>query len=241
MNRLDRLPMPDVDGPKRIAGEITAALRSAPCVLAIALFGSLAEGRADAWSDVDMLVACENVEATKWSVAAALRRSKEVLFYRPFTSAQQPSGRYWFVGESPFHKIDISFDSMEDYEALLQGGGRLGHNIIAHEVFRRSCPSLPSVEVVPARPQVISDWEKEIGNYIYQSLRSLKRCFRGEDDTRGFEELQAAADQLSRDAVMAGGMIGELVHSVAGMAGNLLDCCSPTGERAQCSSPTGGD
>lgn len=206
-----------------LAERITHALRTEPSVRAIAFFGSLAEGRADEWSDVDMLVACDGVETAKWAVAAALRISKAVLYYRPFSSAQQPSGRYWFVGESPFHKLDISFDSMEDYVALLQGGGRLGHDITVRELSRKRASSIAATGNATVCPLEITDREEEIGNYIYQSLRSLKRCFRGGEDTRGFEGLLGAANELPAHAVMSGGSIGELVHTVAAMVEHRRD------------------
>ena len=108
-------PSPDSRRPAELAADITAALSSLQCVRAIALFGSLAADRADAWSDIDMPVACDDVDSTKWTVAAAAYASKPVLYYRPFTAAAQPSGRYWFEGESPFYKLDIGFDSIYDF------------------------------------------------------------------------------------------------------------------------------
>jgi predicted nucleotidyltransferase len=203
--------------PRLIADDIAAALSHVPFVRAIALFGSLAAGSADAYSDVDMLVACDDVEATKWTVAAALRKAKPVLFYRKFTAAEQPSGRYWFVGESPFHKLDISFDPIEDYARVIRDGGRLGHKITAHEVYRRLEPSVTTSGAMPGRPLIIDEREWEVGLSIYRSLLSLKSCLRGGDGTRGFDELREAAMELPRDAVMAGGNVGQLVHEVVEM------------------------
>lgn len=214
-NTIERPALQDAEGPERIADEIISVLKAVPSVSAIALFGSLAAGKADTWSDVDLLAACDDVEASKWTAASALRDAKQVLFYRPFSSAMQPSGRYWFAGESPFHKIDISFDPPDEYEDFLRGKGRLGCEIVMHEVYRRVTPYTPEPNHVKPFPLTISEQEQQIGNYIYRSLCSLRSVLRGGDDTRGFEDLLIAADEMPMEAVMAGGKIGELVHMVA--------------------------
>ncbi|MHB1456709.1 MAG: nucleotidyltransferase domain-containing protein [Armatimonadota bacterium] len=199
---------------ERIADEVISALKTVPSVRAIALFGSLAAEKADSWSDVDMLVACDDVEASKWIAASALRDAKKVLFYRPFTTAMQPFGRYWFVGESPFHKIDISFDSVEEYEGFLQGKDRRGCEIVTREVYRRTTQYTNESNHIPPFPLTIGEYEQEVGSYIYRSLCSLKSVLRGGDDTRGFEKLLITAKEMPRDMVMAGGNIGELLHIV---------------------------
>ncbi|MCE5322081.1 nucleotidyltransferase domain-containing protein [bacterium] len=209
---------------QKIADEIISALRAVTSVEAVALFGSLAEGRTDMWSDVDMWVACRDVETTQWTAAAAIHEAKLVLYYRPFTLVRQPSGRYWFVDESPFQKLDISFHSREDYAALHQKAGERGDRSL--ELYHAQNAGMPDVAHVKMCPLAISGMEQEVGNYIYQSLRSLKHCFRGIEDDRGFDGLNAAAQKLSRDTVMAGGRIGELVHKVAEMVRNCI-CLTP--------------
>ena len=64
---------PDPEGPERVARRVIATLAALPFVRNIALFGSLAEGRADCWSDVDLCVACDDVERTQWMAASAIR------------------------------------------------------------------------------------------------------------------------------------------------------------------------
>jgi len=204
----------DPNGPERIADEIVSTLKAVPSVKAIALFGSLAAGSSDVWSDVDMRVACDDVDTAKWTAASAVRDAKQVLFYRPFTSAMQPFGRYWFVGESPFHKIDISFDSIDEYEAFLQGKDLLGYEIVMLEVYRRTGLYVPESHHVDPSPLAIDEQEQLVGSYIYRSLCSLKSVLRGGDDTRGFEDLLRTANEMPRDSIMAGGKIGELVHTV---------------------------
>lgn len=200
---------------QKIVEEIATVLQSLPYVKSIALFGSIAENRADEWSDVDMLVCCDDVDITKWDAALVLRKAKPVMFYRPFTSARQPSGRYWFEDESPFNKLDISFDNEDDYNSILNSGGRLGHDITAHKLFQRTSPFTPTTITTTAFPLIISEQEQAIGNYIYQSLRSLKHCHRGIEDTRGFENLKSIANKLSPETKMSGGDIGKLLHILA--------------------------
>lgn len=214
------------EGPERIADKIISALKAVPSVRAISLFGSLADGKADAWSDVDILVACDDVETSKWTAAMALRDAKQVLFYRPFTSVMQPFGRYWFVGESPFHKIDISFDAVDEYESFKQGKGRLGCEIVMHEVYQRSASYIPESNHIPPFPLTISEHEQEVGKHIYRSMCSLKSILRGGDDTQGFEDLLNTAKEMPRDTVMAGGQIGELVHMVAELAESVTSATS---------------
>jgi predicted nucleotidyltransferase len=70
---------------ERVRGEVVAALSAITAVRRIDSFGSLATGLADAWSDLDLLVACEDPQATAWLAAGAIRSSKRVAFYRMFT------------------------------------------------------------------------------------------------------------------------------------------------------------
>jgi hypothetical protein len=85
----------------RVKDELVAALAEVTGVRRIASFGSVAAGRADPWSDLDLFVACADVDRTAWVAAAAIRAAKPVLIYRMFTGVPQPSGRYWFADEPP--------------------------------------------------------------------------------------------------------------------------------------------
>src|SRR5207248_11234760 len=95
----------------------------------IETFGSIAAGRGDQWSDLDLLVSCEMPEQTAWLAAAAIRSTKCVAFYRMFSSVSQPSGRYWFCNESPFHRLDVTFHSPTEHAAICRSGVRSGHPI----------------------------------------------------------------------------------------------------------------
>src|SRR3954470_4293230 len=99
---------------ERLQRELVASLSAITSIRNIDSFGSVAAGDADEWSDLDLLVWCELPEQTAWLAAAAIRSIKRVAFYRMFTGVSQPSGRYWFCNESPFHRLDVSFHSPEE-------------------------------------------------------------------------------------------------------------------------------
>jgi hypothetical protein len=116
----------------RMKDELGAALAEVTGVRRIASFGSVAAGRADPWSDLDLFVACADVDRTAWVAAAAIRAAKPVLFYRMFTGVPQPSGRYWFADEAPFTRLDVSFYAPADFEAVCRNGLKKEHPVTVH-------------------------------------------------------------------------------------------------------------
>ncbi len=207
---------PDPAGPERVAQTIIAMLIALPFVQKIALFGSLAEGRADCWSNVDLWVACDDVERTQWIAASAIRAAHPVLFYRMFGNASQPTGRYWFVDESPFHKIDISFHAPSDYQRLIGQPTLMGYPVTFQEVFSRTAAAAPVDLPAPCHPVEISEYEREIGARIYFLQRAIKLFDRGEWERSIVEErynaLLSTLGNTDRSAVMGGGAIGELAY-----------------------------
>jgi hypothetical protein len=109
---------PQGTGLERIRRELVAALSAITSVRNIDSFGSVATGCADQWSDLDLLISCEVPEHTAWLAAGAIRSTKRVAFYRMFTGVAQPSGRYWFCNESPFHRLDVTFHSPAEHAAV---------------------------------------------------------------------------------------------------------------------------
>jgi len=197
----------------RVADEIVSLLAAVPEVTAVSLFGSLAEGRADAWSDVDLHVACVT-EAGRWAAAAALRAGKPVEFYRTFTAGVQPSGRYWFTDESPFQKIDISFFTLAEYREQQAHPLVLGQPVTLREVFVRSEGA--SVEsVIEPSPLELTAEEMEIGRWVYRLSLSTKARARGKADGQYLEEdisgLRTAFGDRLPDFTAVGGHLGQLV------------------------------
>lgn len=221
-NRLGDITCPDIAGPTRIASEVCSVLSELPFVHRISLFGSLAEDRADGWSDVDMMVACDNVEVNAWVAAKSICLAKPILYYRKFSAREQPLGRYWFVDESPFNRLDISFESPEDYQSRLENPEISGYAITYREIYSgdKDAASASSITtelfLLPA-----SDHETRIGILIYFSLSAIKHHLRTgsilDKDIPRIRGLFETLPTLPRDTVMSGGGIGELAHQTTDM------------------------
>lgn len=216
---------PDPAGPARLAEEVVAALAAVPGVRAMALFGSLAEGRADRWSDVDLIVGCDEVEALQWAAAQAVRALRPVLLYRKFSAVEQPSGRFWFADTSLFHRLDISFIALERYHERLRCRIENDHLITYQQIYAAS----PSTQLPPAcpTPLAITARETEVGLWVYRLLNALKARLRGqitlEELTPTVEGLRAMLAELPRDAVMAGGQIGAFAYRLLEMADAVVE------------------
>jgi hypothetical protein len=203
-------------GLERIRRELVAALSAITSVRKIDSFGSVATGCADQWSDLDLLISCEVPERAAWLAAAAIRSTKPVAFYRMFTGVAQPSGRYWFCNESPFHRLDVTFHSPEAHVAVCRSGVRGGHPIhlrpehVAHvpadlSADRRLTSPASRVDVTPS--------ETEIGRLLYQHLEATKAQQRGRTAKRNVLDTRAALlDAVAQPPILAGG--GDLVGFV---------------------------
>jgi hypothetical protein len=212
---------PEPGAPRRIADGVIEALAATPQVRAISLFGSLASGTEDRWSDVDLMVGYgpdggARDEDVEWEIAGALRAWRPVLFYRMFTGVGQPSGRYWFEGESPFNQVDAGFYSMPEYERARVEGVREGFPVQSTEQSRRDWVDSPARG--GGAPLTITEEERELSRPIYGGLKTLKARLRGEpvdasELRRRSRDLEDAASRLPRDAIAGGGALGELVHS----------------------------
>ena len=179
----------------RIKSELVAALSVLTCVRRIDSFGSVATGRADQWSDLDLLVSCELVEPTAWLAAAAIRSTKRVEFYRPFTSVAQPSGRYWFDDESPFHRLDISFYSRAEHAAICRSGFRSEHPVTVkpeHVAHVSADPSVDARLLSSADRVEVTQRETNIGRLLYRHLETAKDQMRGRQGNRNIIETRAA-------------------------------------------------
>ena len=164
-----------------LLSEIVQAISRLSCVREIASFGSFAIGQADEWSDIDLLVACAEPAKTAWRAAGAIRFLKPVAFYRMFTGVAQPSGRYWFCDETPFHRLDIAFHSTTDYANALRNGVRAGHPIQPRrEYLAESMPdAIADSTIYPStEPVQITDRETEVGRLLYLHLEALKFSMR---------------------------------------------------------------
>ncbi|MHB1157454.1 MAG: DNA-3-methyladenine glycosylase I [Phycisphaerales bacterium] len=169
--------LPQPDAPHRLADQITTSLSKLPGVQRIAVFGSLATNTADAYSDVDMFVVCDDVPSCSWAAVHALRLAKPVLFYRMFSTDHQPAGRYWFDDSSPLTRLDISFHTAPDYQQLLATGQYLGYPLQTRTLHVASANPIAAVSVPPA-PLVITHDETFFGERIYRIVRAVKNALR---------------------------------------------------------------
>lgn len=171
------LPTPDT--PHDLCEQVTTALRDLPAVRRIIAFGSLATGAADAFSDVDMLIVCNDLPAGAWAAARAIRSAKPVQFYRMFSSAAQPAGRYWFADQSPLTRLDISFHTEADYQHLLATGRYLAHPLHTRELHVNPVP-IPFASDAMTVPLIISEAETHLGERIYRIVRAIKHTLRNQ-------------------------------------------------------------
>lgn len=187
----------------RIKHEVVALLATVAGVRCVASFGSLAEGRADAWSDLDLLVACEQVDRTAWLAAAALRAAKPVIFYRPFTGVPQPSGRFWFEDELPFHRLDVSFHAPDAFAAVCRDGLLAQHPVVVRVEYLSSVPLVGPAwtagREAMAPALAITGAETDAGRLLYQHLEAVKARRRGRTGKRDSQDTRAAL--LARLAV----------------------------------------
>ena len=207
------MPCKDVE---RIRAEVVAALSALTCVRRIDSFGSIAIGSFDEWSDLDLLVSCEGTE-TPWLAAAVIRSLRKVAFYRMFTGVPQPSGRYWFCGESPFRRLDVSFHSPAEHERVCLAGVRQGHPVNVHPeyVAQRSPDGAADARLLsPMHPVKVTAQETEVGRLLYNHLETAKEHLRGRQAKRSIAESRAALlHAASQTPMMVGG--GDLVSFIA--------------------------
>jgi predicted nucleotidyltransferase len=183
---------------ERVRDEVVGALAQLSAVREIASFGSMAEGRADVWSDVDLLVACEDVGRAAWLAAAAIRAAKPVLYYRMFTGVAQPSGRYWFEDEEPFNRLDVSFYSAPDLAAVRRSGLKEGLPMVSRTEYTASS----SVDLradarlwAPWPSVVVQPEETANGRALYVFLESLKGARRGRSDVHDLDAQREALEE----------------------------------------------
>lgn len=218
---------PDPEGPERIMNEIVTILADLPTVHSIGVFGSLARKNSDRWSDIDMLVGCENLHSTEWQAADAIRSAKSVLYYRKFSLLEPPSGRYWFDSESPFHRIDISFHTVEEFQSYLIEPVRYGHDLTLREVYRSNA-TLPFVDslINEYHRRVIDPAEQETGLWIYRLIERTKAHMRGgrtiEDLISTGDTLRNHLSNLSPEVVIVGGDIHSLAQRVLDISDQLI-------------------
>ena len=140
------------------------------------LFGSLASGTHDGWSDIDMMCATTG-PAVAWEAARLLRDALPWRWYGPFSDLPQPSGRYWPLGESIFHSVDLSFRTLEAHARVLDGGLR-GFKVVAHDLLWRE--GLASREGEAGASVTPGDYA--FTHTLYVAVKAMKDYLRSQGD-----------------------------------------------------------
>ncbi|MEX1022770.1 MAG: nucleotidyltransferase domain-containing protein [Dehalococcoidia bacterium] len=182
---------PYVTTPPRIALDVVDALSACPAVARIALFGSLADHSHDGWSDIDVLCAVEGDDGA-WQAAAALRAVVPLRWHGRFSSLPAPSGRHWPLGESVFHSVDLSYQTVEEHERVLREG--LGDMaIVGREVLRR--PGIASA----GRPhvEVVSE-DYDFTHALYAVVKAIKAYLRATGPWEAVADAMRSLDAAAR-------------------------------------------
>jgi hypothetical protein len=218
MNLADDLVYPYASAPPRIALDVAEALARCAAVSRVTLFGSLAAGTHDGWSDIDVMCVIPG-RAGAWEAIGILRESLPLRWYGPFADLPLPSGRYWPYGESIFHSVDLSFRTSEAHARVLEEGVN-GHKVIAHDLLWRDAP--------PSRGAGIGG-QPETGEYdfthaLYAAMQAIKAYMRGRGGwvavSTQMDALEAQARRLPRRP--AGGRPEEVLDEARSLYQRLL-------------------
>ena len=191
MELADELIYPYSSAPPRIALDVAEALARCPAVSRVTLFGSLASGTHDGWSDIDVMCVTPG-RAGAWEAVGALREAMPLRWYGPFADLPQPSGRYWPYGESLFHSVDLSFRTAEAYARVLEEGLG-GVEVTVHDLLWR--------EAEPSRGTG-AGVQPDSGEYgfthaLYVTTKAMKEYLRGAGD---WIDVSARMDALEAEA-----------------------------------------
>ncbi len=190
----EALLYPYVTTPRRIALDLVDALAGCPAVSRVALFGSLAAGSNDGWSDIDALCVVEGVDGP-WQAAAALRRAMPLRWHGAFSGATSPSGRHWLLGESVLHSVDLSYGTREQVERRIAEAPAEQGLLVDVRLDRPGDAS----EGRPAM-DVLSE-EYEFTHSLYAALKAMKAYLRAagpwEDLAERIKRLEEAARGLT--------------------------------------------
>jgi hypothetical protein len=186
----EALLYPYVTTPKRIALDLVDALAACPAVSRVAIFGSLANGAHDGWSDIDAICAVEG-EDGPWQAAATLRRAMPLRWHGAFSGGVAPDGRHWLLGESVFHSIDLSFGAAEAFDRKLREGVN-GHALVVDVRLDRA--GTPSA----GRPDLdVHSQEYDFTHTLYAATKAMRAYLR---DRGSWDDLATAMKALETAA-----------------------------------------
>lgn len=192
---------PDPTGPVRLMTAISNIFAPLDNVLRIAVFGSLARGDSDRWSDVDMLV----VTAHRAGFRATfdhLCQHKTVRYHAPFTPQVDPCGGrvlgIVFEDESVFHCLDLNFLTAAEYRSA----GALDRFGALRQLYHTPDTNTKTDgdESDDLAGEIEAPLETQISTAIHFTKKNIKKILRGgdaADDLRTWSErLQAAIQDI---------------------------------------------
>lgn len=219
----DVLLYPEPKRPLEILDEITNLLAKLPFVSHIDVFGSLARGGWDRWSDIDLIVATQT-QAQFWQVWKTLHAAKPIVHHHPLSKAD-PTGVHIlgniFADESPLNCIDLNLFTQATYQNLdnLERFGIL-KSMHHQEVAAATHANDALVE------QILTPEEKVISVALHFTKKSLKQVLRGQPAQdvlkHRTDHLRTTMQRYSFDHEVVGGNIGQVAHMYLAMAETAL-------------------
>ncbi|MDO8452816.1 MAG: hypothetical protein Q7S79_03640 [bacterium] len=138
-----------------------------------------------------------------------------------FSTASQPSGRYYFEGESPFNKLDISFLTQAEFDTICSDK-RIGSHAIVPNLLHVA-GQIASAEAdlrkrAPWTAVTITGWETEAGRLLYVHLEAVKARLRGRVAKQSDTETRAdLLRMLSNSHQTSGGNWVSLAQQCVGL------------------------
>jgi hypothetical protein len=176
----------------------------------VAQFGSLVQGTADRWSDLDMVVVTARRGDSR-AALAALNAHKPFLHHAPVRKSEKHPGAnalsITFADESPFHCLDLNFIALADYATP---------NAIAWLEPVRDCYVAPTRRIAAEAGDgypfdELDALEMAIDGACFWTRRAAKGLLRGKSGrdllARRHGELGAALRGTPDDGAMAGGNV----------------------------------
>lgn len=193
---------PDPQRRERLLSDLCALHSQLDCVQQIAVFGSLARGQADRWSDVDLLVITRSGPPDFWRVFSDLREQRPVLHHHVFMPQALPAGGHvlgiLFDGKSVLHNVDLNFVS--EAEALLAANmERFGPLRWLYTAPAQSAPVAvsagpPPEALLPQHPD-----DQRIGAALHWTKKAIKRWLRGVGPAEPVAAAAAPLRQVMQD------------------------------------------
>ncbi len=230
---------PDPARPQQTAETLCHFFSELPFVYQVVVFGSLAQGSSDRWSDIDLLVVTQG-KADYQALLESLREYKPVLYHAPIRQSVEHPGRHAlgivFKDESIFHNLDLNFMSLSEYNcvgALDWFGPKVDYYIgsawekqVTSEYPARGSTPAGDFEIAPSTDEL------RIDSACYWTKRALRRVLRTKQGLGELEkrcvELKEVMHSFPDSCLTPGRNICQLARTYITIAEYVLDTYSST-------------